>query len=400
MLLRACLLIAGLYFASENAKSQTPFRFTETAGSYGVGLNVVQQYDHSRNFQGKTDDKGKTADGERARPLQTLVWYPAKKTSNKAMTVDDYKGLLATETNFSSSQVPAELKSWLDGLTPSLQNTLWAVHDAPFAIGKYPVVIYAPGFRSAAWENADLCEYLASHGYVVIASPSMGASTRAMTTSPAGVEAQAADLSFLIGFAHTLPSTDTSKVAIVGYSWGGLSSVLAASRDNRITTLVELDGSIRYFPGLAREIGIEPERIAKPMLFFTRGAISMEDTDLHHPTAAQVGPSVLNHWTNADLLTVHEMALDHNEFSSMYQRNEQTWKSFVADHPDDYTREDGIIGYAWMARYTLEFLDAYIKQEGDAMAFLKKAPTENGAPKHYITVDFRAAKVSANGSSH
>ena len=27
-------------------------------------------------------------------------------------------------------------------------------------------------------ENADLCEYLASHGYVVIASPDMGASTR------------------------------------------------------------------------------------------------------------------------------------------------------------------------------------------------------------------------------
>ena len=32
------------------------------------------------------------------------------------------------------------------------------------------MAIYAPSFAAPAHENLDLCEYLASHGYVVIAS--------------------------------------------------------------------------------------------------------------------------------------------------------------------------------------------------------------------------------------
>jgi len=33
---------------------------------------------------------GQALEGERARPLQTLIWYPAIKSDNKAMTVGDY----------------------------------------------------------------------------------------------------------------------------------------------------------------------------------------------------------------------------------------------------------------------------------------------------------------------
>jgi hypothetical protein len=50
---------------------------------------------------------------------------------------------------------------------------LWAVRDSQLAKGRYPVLIYAPSDSSVSWENADLCEYLASHGYVVLASPSL-----------------------------------------------------------------------------------------------------------------------------------------------------------------------------------------------------------------------------------
>jgi hypothetical protein len=51
-----------------------------------------------------------------------------------------------------------------------------------------------------------------------------------------------------------------------------------------------------------------------------------------------------------------------------------------------------MVGYGWVARYTLEFLDAYLKHDTAAMGFLKKTPTENGVPPHMMTVDFRAAK--------
>jgi tetratricopeptide (TPR) repeat protein len=51
-----------------------------------------------------------------------------------------------------------------------------------------------------------------------------------------------------------------------------------------------------------------------------------------------------------------------------------------------------MVGYAWITRYTLEFLDAYLKHDAQAMAFLKKTPAEVGVPPHMITVDFRAGK--------
>ncbi len=66
-------------------------------------------------------------------------------------------------------------------MTPTLAMSLWAVRDAPHESGHFPLVVYAPSFSAMSWENADLCEYLASHGYVVVASPDMGAAARSMT---------------------------------------------------------------------------------------------------------------------------------------------------------------------------------------------------------------------------
>jgi hypothetical protein len=70
---------------------------------------------------------------------------------------------------------------WRSLLKTSFGIPLWAVREAKPAKGHYPILIYAPSDSSVSWENADLCEYLASHGYVVLAGPSVGVSTRDMT---------------------------------------------------------------------------------------------------------------------------------------------------------------------------------------------------------------------------
>jgi hypothetical protein len=78
-----------------------------------------------------------------------------------------------------------------------------------------------------------LCGYLASHGYVVIASPSMGAMTRNMTIDIPGTNAQAGDISFLIGHAQTLPDTDMSEVAVAALSFGGMSYPRVSGTESR-----------------------------------------------------------------------------------------------------------------------------------------------------------------------
>ncbi|MBE1160911.1 dienelactone hydrolase family protein [Dyella acidiphila] len=211
-----------------------------------------------------------------------------------------------------------------------------------------------------------------------------------MTIDLAGANTQAGDISYLIGYAQSLPDTDMSKIAVAGYSWGGLAALFAAARDNRIDALVSLDGSLRYFPALVKQSGdVQPEHMALPLLAFTQGEISLEDEQRYFKDASQ-GPDVLNAWTHGDLITVHMLGLAHVEFSSTNQRNESMWK--LVSLKNDYQREDGITGYALMARYTLQFLDAYLKHDASALAYLQQTPAQHGIPAHTITVNFRPAE--------
>lgn len=391
------LCLMGASLISTAAANSVGFVFTNAPGPYAVGLKVVDQYDYSRTFRPRTDRLGKPYTGTRARPIQTLIWYPATSGTEKPMTVGDYVRLTLTETNFSAHQgndAPPLYHKWVSLLgNVKMADSMWARRGAEPVAGRFPLVVYAPSDSSVAWENADLCEYLASHGYVVIASPSMGAHTRDMTDDLRGIETQARDISFLIGYAHTLPDTDMSKVAVAAWSWGGISNLFAAAHDNRIDALVDLDGSMRYYPGLVKDAGyVHPERMTLPLLFFTQGPISLEQAATYLSAPDNVGPNVLNAWTHGDLLTVHMLGMPHTGFSSMFQRRESA-ERFKENQKADYGRADVNTGYSLVARYTLKFLDAYLKHDTPAMGWLKHAPAENGAPAHFMTTQFRAAST-------
>jgi pimeloyl-ACP methyl ester carboxylesterase len=381
-------------FASTQVLSQTsPFRFLEKPGPYPVGLKVVDQYDRTRTFPSSSHGLGKQSAENDARPLQTLIWFPSLVAANKPMTVGDYVNLADTETHFNA---PDEKDNrWRSQLKTSLDIALRATRDAPPAPGHYPVLIYAPSDSSVSWENADLCEYLASHGYIVLASPSMGASTRDMTDDLEGINTQARDISFLVTYAKSLPDADMSKVAVISWSWGGGSSVVAAARDPRIDALVSMDGSMRVFPGLMKMAAdVHPDRMSIPMLFFLGGYPNLlEDLQKYYdgPAAYLIGPNVLNAW-HGDLLTVDMLGMAHPEFSSMFQRKESAQR-FAENQVADYGRDDANTYHALVARYTLNFLDAYLKHDASAVSFLKRTPAENGAPKHFMAASFRAAQV-------
>jgi dienelactone hydrolase len=375
------------------ARGEPLFHFDLKGGPYAVGLKVVEQYDRSRVYRGAVDALGKPYVGERARPLQTLIWYPAKASHAPPMKVKDYVDLLATETDFAQPQQKGSSTDFVEGMKPTYASPMWAVANAAPAAGRFPVVIYAPSIDAMSWENADLCEYLASHGYVVIATPDFGARTRLMGVDDLpGAEAEAADIEFLIGYAQSLPDTDMSKVAVAAFSWGGMANLLAAAHDDRIRAMAELDTSFRYYPGLVKDAGyVHPDQMTIPLLYLSHGEISEEDVARRNKPS-QLGPSVLNAWTHGDLIYVNMRGFVHGEFSSMYQRNENFWKYFPQTHVADYTREDGATGYGWVVRYVLAFLDDYLKGDAAAATFLTNSPTANGAPANFIAVNYRKAK--------
>jgi dienelactone hydrolase len=245
------------------------------------------------------------------------------------------------------------------------------------------LIIYAPSDASSAFENDSLCEYLASHGYVVIASPSHGAHVRYMTDGniPDNVEnsrAQADDIGFLIGYAASMSNVDITKVGVVAYSWGGMSSTFAAAADSRIGALVDLDGSVRYFPKvLAAAPDVTPDRIRVPLLFFA------DREDPLAPGTDSLPHSFLARIHHADVTEIGLLKMTHDDLSADSLRLPGTMA------PSKTTFDERNESYAWIARYTRAFLDDVLKGDATAKAFMAATPEENHVPAGTLSIRYR-----------
>jgi dienelactone hydrolase len=390
-------LIAFLLLAASGAAGAADtFVFSNDPGPYPVGVQVKAQYDFTRVYRPAFDlVTGQPETHERARPIQSLTWYPAR-AKGKPLAWRDYMMTKATEDAPWLSPAEAQqagdaiIRGNLANLAPALgrqvlAQPMWASKDAPAASGKFPVVIYAPSFSASATENVDLCEYLASHGYIVIASRSLGTHTKSMTTDLEGLEAQAGDIAFLIGQAHAMPQADMSRIAVIGYSWGGLANVLAAAKDDRIRALVSLDGSVRSHTrfvdgGKDAARYATPARLAVPMLFVGRERDSIEDLVKQKK---KLDYSLLNEMTYADMTIVTMRPMIHQDFASDGLRFANGARF------GEYSRDEVSMAHSWTARYVERFLDAYLKNDRQALAFLDNKPSANKAPAHMLSVERR-----------
>lgn len=382
-------LITLCFYASCSLAAEPGFAKLQ-AGPLAVGWKLVQQYDYARTYKGLIDPvTGQVTRGERARPIQTQIWYPAQQ-GGTPLVYADYVRTEASEEDFMRTLgdidafVTASRKDAAERIGPAQANqvfgqTMWAVRNAAVRPGKYPVVIYAPGAGGSGHEPADLGEYLASHGYVVIASRSLGAHTRILEASAENADAQMRDIQFLLSYATRLPYADMAHVAVVGWSWGGMTNVLAAERDSRIRALVSLDGTRE--PEHTRRIS--PYRVTVPWLYIQRRPQTVAELS---QAGIETSFSLLNELKYADVYQVVMAALEHVDFSSAALRIAQP------AHFNEYARTEVEEAYRWTARYMLEFLNAYLTNDALGRAFLGRKPIENGMPIHMATIRHAAAR--------
>ena len=231
------------------------------------------------------------------------------------------------------------------------------------------MVIYAAGGGGAAHETADLCEYLASQGYVVLASRSLGTRTYLMNFDAEGLATQARDISFLLSYAHTLPQADAARAAVVGWSWGGLANALAASQDNRIAALVSFDGT-QY---REETKPIVRTRLTVPWLYVQRRPGSVRELAANGMETTSI---LLNEAKYADLYHMVMNPMEHLDFSSSALRVAQP------EHFVEYVRPEVEAAYHWSCRYALEFLNATLKGDAAGRQFLGRTPAQNGVPAH------------------
>lgn len=341
-----------------------------TPGPYPVGFSTATVEDLTRTLRPPTDYLGRPRPGYGRRPLHIAVWFPAGPGAGGVeMTYGDYLPLMAwdtgpeaegaaeravTELRYTQTVTPQASPPDQESIDRLRSERVWARRDAPPAVGRFPVLVYAPGMGYPAFDNSVLCEYLASHGYVVVAAPSTGPDAGRMAYGALGLEAQARDLEFLVGYLQTLPYADAERIGTAGYSWGGLSSILFALRNARVKAVISLDGAVREEQPLAIARTFhhfKAERLRVPMLVFTNAP---------NPAAPERGDeSFLEQAKFSEITRAVVSGTVHHDIASMPSLLRRATKD-----GKDRDWSQATAGYEAICKLTREFLDTRLKDTG------------------------------------
>jgi predicted dienelactone hydrolase len=191
------LIIGSLLVEPLQVTAQTPATFeppTLTArGLYRVGVQTISVTDTARN-----------------RTLKLEVWYPAILTADQEKT--EYRSQVG-KTNY---VMPGR-----------------AGRDAPIleTVSQFPLLVFSHGQPDNRMQTADLLEHLASQGFVIAAIDHTG-STNADVTALAyadGLVYRPQDILFVMSeLPKRFPNSDANNIGLIGYSYGGYSSLNAA----------------------------------------------------------------------------------------------------------------------------------------------------------------------------
>ena len=243
-------------------------------GPHAVGFRVMHVADSSRTYV--------HADGHRtARPLQILVWYPARTTATaRPMPFGEYVHLGATaqgrrpltdslRRTAESFMTTGPLQPFFGGAVPDtaarriFATPTAAVRDAPAAAGRFPTLLTLA--VSPAVEQSVRWEYLASHGYVVagVSWAGTGAATfQRGEWSSAAMQDMADDMRVLYDVLARVPSADRERLG-----WAGAmtpAGLVFGSRSGRVDALATIEG---FYPAALAEVpAYDIARITFPVL--------------------------------------------------------------------------------------------------------------------------------------
>ncbi len=359
-------------------------------GPYGVGFKIENTFDHARTFSTpKYNYLGEFQKGERARPLQILIWYPAQKARNPNYAafaeyfyppvtgqISEQQKIAARQA-FKNSPLAQNLAQ---EKTDQLLDTRTAVlKNAAPEKGAFPALILAQGFNLQAYSHSVMCEYLASHGYLVATSPSRGAAGNQMTFDLVGAEAQARDMEFILALLKNFPNVDKDKLGVAGFSFGGLPAATLAMRNADVDACLSLDSVIGFNNGyslLFRTANFNPTAM--------RAAFMHMKTDLTAPNAPNPDLNFYKAIKFADKYLLTLKGQRHMDFTAVGAISSAfpEYATFAGPR-----QGDSKFGHETVCRYALNFFDAYVKRQPAALSFLQKKPEENGLPAGFATLE-------------
>lgn len=354
----ACLLAASQASGAEPAA----FWSDVEPGPHGVGFERVVLRDVSRPFR----DEG--AAGERARRVEIAVWYPAEPSPDAPNSILPFRRYVeGDERRFeewirATGASPSE-----DAIARILEGDTRARQNAPRAQGRFPLLLFGTGLSAPPYVHTVLSEYLASHGYVCIAVPSIPPREDvAPRRNARNVEGHIRDLELALRELHDHPGVDASRLGLVAWSMGGVAQALLQMKNSNVKALVSLDAATGYTYGqrlLEDSLHFEPERATAPLLHVTgpEEAIGSARKSFRYYEAVSRGP--------AFLLQVE--GLSHSQFTSL--------GSVVLHAQLGLEESAGVLEqYRRVCLYVRHFFASTLLDDAQSARFFEVAPSRHG----------------------
>jgi dienelactone hydrolase len=329
------------------------------SGRYRVGFEQIEAWDYSRPFRSDSSN--------RARPISMFIWYPARVSDEGAVVeFGRYAGGPEGRERLARRLDAYGLSLTNDELDTLLSSPSAAFTDAPREKGPFPLILFSAGLTGPSYLNTVLCEYLASHGYVSVAIPSLPPrEDRDADFDLHSVDAQMRDMEFVIQQMHDYPEVTLDRIGLVAWSLGGVSQALLQMKNSDVAALVSLDAATGYAYGrelLESSLFYEPERATAAFFHATDSRESGPvPKSFRYYDAVAKGDSYLLMLAGAA----------HAEFNSLAT----VVSGSVAP---GRVSPDAVRRYRLLCLYVRQFLDASLKDDVSAREFLDVAPTRHG----------------------
>lgn len=335
-------------------------------GTFPVGVTTTVLTDHSR-----TD-----AATNEARTLVTEIWYPA---------TDEARNL--PKNKFSdfipggmTPQFETLLKMAYKKTSAEMNETYWnsAVRDARVREGKFPLIVFSHGNGGTRTQNTFWCDYLASHGYVVV-SADHTANARVTIIKGKTIlyrndqrENSAVDrpkdMSFLLdqmtqwnGGADSRFSGkfDLSKPVAAGMSFGSMTAIRVADADPRFKAVIAMSGAPEAHTNLT-----------VPSLYM----LGEEDRTIGPKGNARIRDVFANHKRDGYLLAMKDGG--HYSFTDVFKIDpnfgDGVGKGKRGGEGAEFNYTSMETTYAIINSYSIAFLGWYVRGEREYLPFLQK----------------------------
>ena len=378
--MKKIILLSVILSCFIQIQAQTNKRWADVkAGNYTVGFKTILKYDRARMVKDATDISGNPFNGNRFRPVQISVWYPAAK-GGTPMKFEDYlfvrnnfqseiegKPLtVAQKQNIVRSFKQTRISNGADEklLDEFLKTDLQVFYNAPFTAGKFPLVLMPSGAYQL--DNAALCEFLASHGYVAVHTPSYRPTLDYV-----------ADLEFAVNYLAENSNADPNEMGAVGFSYGGLVATIFQLKNRSLSAIVSLDGVDGWKWGADEILASTFYAIRKTDVPYLRFHNAKQDEKTNAATA-KTDWRFYEAMRYADLMRIDFDKVTHLDFTSG-----ALTRTFIPNFSPGAPNPDASLPLTQkiIQTYTLKFLDANVKKDTEAKAFLQKTPEQNGFPK-------------------